>query len=165
MRFARALTCVLSILAASCAHVSSGSVSRSSLIGVWYGNAIAVDDGAPGDNINVRNGDGTFITYFRLCGENGGVSDVIVETGTWTFADGIDSTETLSVNGQLVVALDDYYRESYKVVAESNRKLRLTSLKAYGSNTHPVFEQVRVDDHAFHLPVEPCGGNTRTAAR
>jgi hypothetical protein len=161
MQVLRALSpFVLLVFAVSCAHVPAKAPDKSTLIGAWYGNSLGADSGESGDNLVVRNADGTFVSYFRLCDERGEISTIMVETGRWDYADGVETTHTLTINGQAVEAGSDYYRESYRLEPLAPDKLKLVSLKAY-ANGYPEFVSTRIGISSFHLPVEPCSNTAR----
>ena len=146
---------IAALTLAGCAHLSAqgGPPSRQQLIGAWYGNAAMVgDSGLHGDNLFVRNVDGSFVAYFRMC-RNKQMERLVVETGRWDYADGIDTTTTLTVNGQHVLSDDDYFVERYRVGAEPDGRMRLVSLKG-----GEVFLSRRVDAPTFTLPPDPCAG-------
>jgi hypothetical protein len=144
---------VAALVGAGCAHlpVPSGAPSRQQLVGTWFGDAaMAGDADNRGDNLLVRNADGSFVTYFRLC-KGRKTLDYIVETGRWSYADGVETATTLSVNGRKVPAADEYFVERYRVSATRGDTLTITSLK-----NHEVFDEVRADSPGFRVPPDAC---------
>lgn len=162
--FRALLLSMIPVFTASCANFQTRHPAKAALIGAWHGNSLGIDSGQAGDNLVVRNADGTFVSYFRLCDEHARISTVMVETGRWEYAEGVETTDTLTVNGAAVAANGDYYQEHYRVELLANDVLKLTSLKAY-ANAHPEFLETRIGTSPFHLPVEPCSGAARTATK
>jgi hypothetical protein len=159
--------CLALVALVSCARLPSVHDDAAAPVGVWYGSASMAGSDQRGDNIVVRDPDGTFVSWFRICEDDAGLRPVrpIVETGRWNYADGILSTSTLTVDGAAVPD-EDYFRERYAVERGRDGSLILTSLKTPAPpGQRPVFFARRTDDPEFAVPADACTPGGDRASR
>ncbi|TDR40716.1 hypothetical protein DFR29_11230 [Tahibacter aquaticus] len=148
------LACALLLNACSGAESGSrlpwlpSSDAAARLQGLWYGNATVAGEGTPGDVLLVNNSDGSFVAYFRLCAQ-GAVDWVTVETGTWSLSGNVQTSVTLSVDGQ-EAPRTDYFVERYRL-----RWLDADTVEKTLERDGTLFKSRRVRA-GFQLPPEPC---------
>jgi len=129
------------------AVLAADATTTADLTGAWYGNSLDMTSGARGDNIVVRNPDGTFVLIARLCDR--GQLSLSTESGTWQLDDGILTTRTTAVDGHAVRA-DDFYVERYRVRVEDERHILLDLQR-----NPQKFRSERIDAR-FAMPANPC---------
>ncbi len=118
--------------------VAAPAVAEPTFVGIWY-SAFQPDEPGVMSLIEFKS-DGTFYEEFRKCvdGEYVGYQ---TETGTWTYADGIERTTIKTIDGDAAQGEDTY---SVEILTDTERRIRL--------DDH-VFVSHRVSNFEFpHCP-------------
>ena len=152
---ASAVTAALALLSA-CSSQAPPQLSNlpaeipADLLGTWYGNASVMGEtGGVADVLTTQSSDGRFHSAFRVCRDSG--VEAVTETGTWSVRGDIETSVTLTLDGQPVPPTD-YYVERYRLKRIDADNLEKTSLKE-----GKIFRSRRVSAD-FQLPADLCKG-------